>query len=215
MQNGTGLFCAEKGRNVIMRNKSPEPGKIGLVKLFLLFVKIGLVTIGGGYVMIPLLQEEFVEKRKLMEIKEFANIMAVAQAGPGGVAVNSSVVVGYKLKGLSGAIAAAVGTVLPSFAAIILLSAWLLHPGNRETLEGFLSGATPAVVGLLIAAAYSLGREVIEDKMGAVLAAGGLAAVVLLDIHPIIIIIAAGAFGYFFYKNKCFPGDEEGCDNHP
>lgn len=182
---------------------------IGYLELFLLFVKIGVVTIGGGYVMIPLLQEEFVEKRKYMEIKEFASIIAVAQAGPGGVAVNSAVVVGYKLKGLPGAIAAAVGTVLPSFLAIILLSAWLLHPGNRVLLEGFLSGATPAVVGLLIAAAYSLGREVIEDKMGAVLAAGGLAAVVLFEIHPIGVIVAAGVIGYLFYKDKV-SREEEG-----
>ena len=103
---------------------------IGYLELFLLFVKIGVVTIGGGYVMIPLLQEEFVEKRKYMEIKEFASIIAVAQAGPGGVAVSTLPLLWLQTEGVTWGNSAAVGTVLPSFLAIILLSAWLA-PGNR------------------------------------------------------------------------------------
>lgn len=162
--------------------------------------------------MIPLLQEEFVKKRKLMDTKEFCNIMAIAQAGPGGVAINSSTVVGYKLRGLPGAITATLGTVLPSFLVILLLAAWLLKPGNTVKLKGFMLGAAPAVVGLLIAASYSLGKDVIEDKMGAVLAAGGFAAVVIFGAHPVTVILAAGIVGFLYYRKKITPDETERCD---
>ena len=189
-----------------------EYQRIGLFELFMLFVKIGLLTIGGGYVMIPMLQEEFVNKRKLMDVKKFCNVMAIAQAGPGGVAINSSTVVGYELRGFIGAIVATIGTVLPSFLVIVFLAAWLLQPGSANILEGFLRGATPAIVGLLIAASYSLGKEVIEDKMGAVLAVLGLTAVVIFDVHPVIVIVIAGLLGFLYYRNKVKPDQGDSCD---
>lgn len=186
--------------------------KIGLFEIFILFVKIGLITIGGGYVMIPLLQEEFVTKRRLMETKEFCDVMAIAQAGPGGVAINSSTVVGYKLRGLAGAVVATMGTVLPSFLVIVLLAAWLLQPGHSRALRGFMSGAAPAVVGLLIAAAWSLGREVIEDKLGAGLAVSGFVGVVIFDIHPVIVISIAGAIGFLYFRKRIEPEAGDSCD---
>lgn len=185
-----------------------ERNNISMIKLFLLFVKIGLMTIGGGYVMIPLLQEEFVTKRKLMEAKEFCNVMAVAQAGPGGVAINSSTVVGYELAGIPGAIVATLGTIIPSFFVIVWLAIYLERSKGSPVLEGFLAGARPAVVGLLVAAAYSLGKEVIEDKRGAVLAVASLAAVIFFNVHPVLVIVFAGTCGYFCYRNKVMEEDE-------
>jgi chromate transporter len=187
-------------------------GEIGLLPMFFLFVKIGLVTIGGGYVMIPMLQKEFVTKRSLMDFKEFCNIMAIAQAGPGGIAINSSTVVGYKLRGFVGAVVATIGTVVPSFLVIVLLAAWLLQPGNADKLTGFMFGAAPAVVGVLIAAAWSLGKEVIEDKMGAVLAIAGFVAVVVLDVHPVLVILVAGLAGFFYYRTRIEPETGASCD---
>ena len=186
--------------------------EISLLQMFFLFVKIGLVTIGGGYVMIPLLQEEFVTKRGLMDFKEFCDIMAIAQAGPGGVAINSSTVVGYKLRGLMGSIVATIGTVMPSFLVIVFLAAWLLQPGNSEGLSGFMSGATPAVVGLLIIAAWSLGKEVIEEKMGAILAVAGFVAVVVLGFHPVLVIMGAGLTGFFYYRSRIEPETGAACE---
>ncbi|NLO90225.1 MAG: chromate transporter [Clostridia bacterium] len=173
--------------------------KIGLLEFFLLFVKIGIFTIGGGYVMIPLLQKEFVEKRKLMDVEEFLNIMALAQCGPGGVAINASTVVGYNIKGYLGALLATVGTVLPSFFAILLLAFYLLEHGSTEHIEQFLSGARPAVVGLLFASAYSLGREAIKDAKGTFIALASLLVLVLFNAHPILVIIAGGILGVLLY----------------
>ena len=188
-----------------------ENNDVGLFNLFLLFVKIGLVTIGGGYVMIPLLQKEFVDKRKLMETREFCDVMAIAQAGPGGVAINSSTVVGYKLAGIPGAIIATLGTILPSFVVIILLAIYLAYAKDSRVLKGFLAGASPAVVGVLLVGAYSLGKDVIEDLRGAFLAAGSFVAVIFFNIHPVLVIIIAGVCGYFCYRNKVLT-EEESCD---
>lgn len=187
-----------------------ERKSVGLFNLFLLFVKIGLVTIGGGYVMIPLLQKEFVDKRKLMETREFCDVMAIAQAGPGGVAINSSTVVGYKLAGIPGAVIATLGTILPSFVVIILLAIYLAYAKDSRVLKGFLAGASPAVVGVLLVGAYSLGKEVIEDLRGAFLAAGSFVAVIFFNIHPVLVIIIAGVCGYFCYRNKV-RAEEESC----
>jgi len=184
---------------------------MGLLQLFFLFVKVGIVTIGGGYVMIPLLQKEFVEKRKILDIKDFCDVMAVAQAGPGGVAINSSTVVGYRVAGLTGAIVATVGTIIPSFVVIVLLAVYLFRAEGSNVLEGFLSGARPAVVGLLVVAAWSLGKEVIEDKRGVVLAAASLAAVVFFNIHPVLVIVVSGVCGFFCYRNKV-QAEKERCD---
>jgi len=188
-----------------------EEKKIGMVEFFLLFIKIGIFTIGGGYVMIPLLQKELVEKRKLMDVEEFLNIIALAQCGPGGVAINASTVVGYNIKGYVGALLATVGTVIPSFFAILLLAFYLLKHGNTENIERFLSGARPAVVGLLLASAYSLGREAIKDAKGLFLALASILVLVLFNVHPILVITAGGILGLLLYfpregkkENKTF-----------
>ena len=178
-----------------------------LPRLFLLFVKIGAFTIGGGYVMIPLLQREFVERRGLIDAEDFYNIMAVAQSGPGGVAINSATAVGYKIRGLPGAFTATVGTVLPSFLAILILAFYLLKNRHTTLLENFLAGARPAVAGILIATSLTLGREMIRDKRGAALFAGGLLSILIFNFHPISVISAAGLMAYLMYQEH---GKEEG-----
>jgi len=176
--------------------------RLSLLKLFLLFVKIGAVTIGGGYVMIPLMQKEFGEKRKLLDIEDFLNIMALAQCGPGGVAINASTVMGYRIRGVAGAVLATIGTVLPSFLAIVVLAFFLLKYRDTSILERFLSGARPAVVGLLIAVAYSLGREAIKEVKALVLALGAVVALLAFDVHPVLIILVAGLAGQLLYGKK-------------
>lgn len=173
--------------------------RISSWEFFLLFVKIGIFTIGGGYVMIPLMQKEFVEKRKLMSVEEFLNIIALAQCGPGGVAINASTVVGYRIKGYWGALLATAGTVFPSFLAILLLAFYLLKHGNAEGIEKFLLGARPAVVGLLLASSYSLGKEAVKDKKGLFIALASILVLVLFDAHPILVITAGGILGLFLY----------------
>lgn len=121
-------------------------------QLFGSFFKIGAFTFGGGWAMISLIEREIVDKRRWIERAEFLDLLAVAQSLPGILAVNISVVVGDKLRGMRGSIAAAAGTILPSF-MIILAIAMFLTPEtitSSPTLTAIFKGIRPVVVALIV-----------------------------------------------------------------
>ena len=129
--------------------------------LFLTFAKIGAFTVGGGWAMISIIEREVVDKRHWLDRPEFLDLLAVAQTLPGILAVNISVVVGDKLKGLKGALVASAGTILPSF-LIILLIAMFLTPEtitSNPTLTAIFKGIRPVVVALIIAPVFSTARS--------------------------------------------------------
>ncbi|MBQ8055505.1 MAG: chromate transporter, partial [Paludibacteraceae bacterium] len=103
--------------------------------LFLSFFKIGLFTIGGGYVMIPLLREECVRKKKWFSEEEFVDIVTISQSTPGVLAINMSIFIGYKLKKLKGALITTLGTILPSFIIILLFAIFLAKYGELEIIQ--------------------------------------------------------------------------------
>ena len=93
-----------------------------LATIFVSFLKIGMFAFGGGYAMLPLIERELITKRKWIEQKEFLDLLTLAQSVPGPIAVNTSVFVGYKVRGLRGAAAALLGTVTPSFVIILAIT---------------------------------------------------------------------------------------------
>lgn len=93
-----------------------------MLKLFLTFLKIGAFTFGGGYAMVPLIQDELVNKQKLLEQEEFIDYLSIAQSYPGVLAVNISVLLGYKLYGIPGVLICTLGSALPSFCIVLVLS---------------------------------------------------------------------------------------------
>ena len=130
------------------------------LQLFLSFFKIGAFTFGGGWAMISIIEKEIVDKKHWIEREEFLDLLAVAQSLPGILAVNISVAVGDKLRGMKGAVTAALGTILPSF-MIILCIAIFLTPDlikNNETLSSIFKGIRPAVVALIIAPVITSAR---------------------------------------------------------
>ncbi len=178
-----------------MADGKPAPWK-ELWTLFAIFLRIGAFTLGGGYVMVPLIQREIVERRRMVPPEKFLDIMAWAQCGPGGVAINASSIVGYTIAGIRGAVVATLGAVLPSFAAILVVAAAFLRYRSLPMVEAFLYGARPAVVGLLLVAVYSLGRQVFRDRWSIWVAVAGFVLVALLDVHPALVILGAAAAGY-------------------
>lgn len=93
-----------------------------MIDLFFTFLNIGFFTIGGGYVMIPLIKEKFVENKNWLSESEFLDILAIAESSPGPIAINMSTYIGYKKYGLKGALMATFGVVLPSFVCIFIIS---------------------------------------------------------------------------------------------
>lgn len=130
-------------------------------QLFTSFFKIGAFTFGGGWAMISIIEKEIVDKKQWIKREEFLDLLAVAQSLPGILAVNISVAVGDKLRGMRGAVTAALGTILPSF-LIILCIAIFLTPDlikNNQTLSAIFKGVRPAVVALIIAPVISAARS--------------------------------------------------------
>ena len=134
-----------------------------LLHLFWTFFKIGATTFGGGYAMLPIIKHEVVERNSWISDEEFVDVVAVAQSVPGAVAVNSSIFIGYKVRGYPGAFAGMLGTVLPSFIVILLIAAFLLNL-QKQNRGSSLAGIRPAVVALIAAAVVRLGKPVVKPK---------------------------------------------------
>jgi len=115
------------------------------LQIFLSFFKIGAFTIGGGYVMIPLIEKEVVERRRWIEREEFTEMLTLAQSAPGPISINSAVFVGYKTLGLGGMITAVLGTVIPSFVVILLVAMFFTDIRENPTVERIFRGIRPAV----------------------------------------------------------------------
>ena len=131
-------------------------------KLFLLLlsmVKIGLFTFGGGYAMIPLLENEFVLKRRWIGEEEFFDVVTIAESTPGPIAVNAATYVGYRVGGIVGAILGTVGIVLPSFSVICLISLFFSRFVSIAWVAAAFRGIRIAVVFLIFSAAWRLFKK--------------------------------------------------------
>lgn len=130
-----------------------------LLDLFLTFAKIGLFTIGGGYAMIPLIEDECVEKRKWIEAEDMMNLLVVAESTPGPIAINCATYVGFKQKGLIGAICSTLGMVMPSLVIILIIALFLDRFLEITWVANAFSGIKVAVAIIIIDAALKLKKK--------------------------------------------------------
>lgn len=178
-----------------------------LLNLFLTFARIGAFTFGGGWAMISIIEREVVDKKHWLDRPEFLDLLAVAQSLPGILAVNISVVVGDKLRGLKGAVTAAAGTITPCF-LIILLIAMFLTPetitGN-PTINAVFKGIRPVVVALILAPVFTTAKASgIGWKMAWIPAVVALLIWSKIPVlsNPIIFIVAGGIGGYLLTRHS-------------
>lgn len=115
-------------------------------------MKIGTFTLGGGYAMLPLIQREVVDTQHWLNEEEYLNMIALAQAAPGVIAVNSAIFIGYRLAGWRGLMGAVLGAVLPSFVIILLIAMVFRNIREIPAVEAVMRGMRPAVVALLFVA---------------------------------------------------------------
>ena len=126
--------------------------------IFASFFKIGLFTFGGGYAMLPLIEQELIAKRGWIEHKEFLDLLTLAQSVPGPIAINTSVFVGYKMRGLKGAVAALLGSVLPSFVIILAIALLFADIRHNPVVDAAFKGMRPAELALIVVPEISLER---------------------------------------------------------
>lgn len=173
-----------------------------LLELFWTMFKIGALTFGGGYAMLPLIQAE-VERHGWMNASELVNFIAVSESTPGPFAVNISTYVGMELAGLPGAFCATLGVVLPSFIIILIVARCYEKFRASRTVKGCMAGLKPAVVGMITTAVLSVGKTVfLPFEMGSALCSLVIFVVSLVLVfrkkHPIAVILISAALGIAF-----------------
>lgn len=175
------------------------------LQLFFAFFKIGLFTIGGGYAMLTIIQQEIV-RYGWMTTAEFVDIVGVAEMTPGPIAVNAATFVGYRSAGVAGALVATTAVVLPSLISVLLVAkAWEKYKSSRG-VQGMFAGIRPVVAGLVGAAAIMVARASLQTLEGVDAVSGTLllAVAAFAGVHfkkwdPIKILIAAALLGLIIF----------------
>ncbi|KAB3530074.1 chromate transporter [Alkaliphilus serpentinus] len=169
------------------------------VKLFLAFLKIGAFSFGGGYAMLPLIEQEIVYINNWLSAYEFVDIIAISQMSPGPIAINAATFVGFKHLDVLGAVVATIGVVLVSFLLVTSLAQILLKYYKSPVVNGVFTGLRPAVIGLMAAACVSLFRTSVEDFKSLIICIAVLVIIHKTRTHPILIILLSGIMGIVVY----------------
>lgn len=170
--------------------------------LFREFLKIGLFTIGGGMAMIPQLQHVAVEEKKWLTEDEMIDCIAVSQALPGVIAINTATYIGMKLKGIRGAAASTLGVITPSFVIIILAVTLLENIGENPYVQGAFTGVKAAVCGLILVTVIKMGRRILRSWFAWLMAIVAFAAIVFLGINAVWAILAGAIAGIVYNAVK-------------
>ena len=167
---------------------------------FKTFFKIGSFTLGGGYAMIPLIEEEVVNRKQWLTKEDFLVLMAISQTLPGVFAVNFSIYIGHRLRGLKGSLALTTGTILPSFLIILLVAMFFTHFSDNHVVEAIFKGIRPAIVALIAAPCISLARSAHITLTNLWLPIFTVIAICLLGISPVYIIVLVAIGGFIYGK---------------
>ena len=171
-----------------------------LIDLFLTFARVGGLTFGGGYAMLPMLQQEVVGKRHWATEEEIMDYYALGQCTPGIIAVNVATFIGYKNRGVIGAIAATAGMIFPSLIIITLIAAFLKNFAELELVKNAFAGIRVCVGVLVLNAVKTLWKKGVIDKATLVIAAVVFLGMLLSNISPILFVIGAGLAGWLVKK---------------
>lgn len=172
--------------------------KVPLKQLFWSFFRVGALTFGGGYAMLPILEAEVVDRRHWIKDEELLNFYAIAQSTPGVIVVNTATFIGFTEAGYRGAVVATIGVIAPSIIIIILLALFMNGMGDNPVLAKALYGINIAVTALLVSALVRLGKKSITSIPNTVLAAASFVLVQFLGISTIFVILAAALLGVLF-----------------
>jgi chromate transporter len=180
-----------------------------LLELFLVFAKIGLFTVGGGYAMIPLITQE-ITQRNWLTLEGVIDIIAISEMTPGPFAINSATFIGVEQRGLIGAAAATIGVIVPSFIIVVLVARYFSKVKDHPIVQGILTGLRPAVIGLIASSTFMIAKNAfVQEAAGSLLGALNWRSIVIFGltllgiakfkIHPALMIILSAVFGIILF----------------
>ncbi len=181
-----------------------------LLRIFLTTLKLGAFTFGGGYAMIPLFKNEFVDKFCWIKQEDILNMVALSQSVPGAIAINCCILIGYRLKKLRGALVAVFGVILMPLILLTIITCFYESVKDNVYVAGALKGVRAAVVALLFYAFFSLIKPFRKDVLALIAFSAALVVSLAFGASSIIIILAAIVFGVTagilrIKKEKCAP----------
>jgi len=166
-----------------------------LVEIIVAFTKMGFMTFGGGFAMIPLISEELVEKKQWLDQEKLLETIAVAQALPGSLSINISVLVGYEVADVAGALAAVVGAALPPFSTIMLLAAFFGMFQNNLVVDAAFKGVRCAVVALIWNAGLGTAKTTVKDPFSMAIFAFTIVVMMFTSLNPAVLIVFLAMIG--------------------
>lgn len=170
-----------------------------LLQLFITFFKIGAFSFGGGYAMLPLIEEEVIQNHHWLTSTEFIDILAVSEMTPGPIAINSATFLGYKVAGVLGSTVATLGVVLPSFIVMSIIFHFLSRFKNSPYVDWVFRGIRPVVLGLITSAAITVSKSTFIDYKSVLIAGLLFYLVSFKKFNPILAIVLAGGLGILLY----------------
>lgn len=184
-----------------MTLENPKAEKVSkkkiLAKLFVSTLYLSAFMFGGGYVIVTLMKKKFVDEYHWIEENEMLDLVAIAQSSPGAIAVNGAIVVGYKLAGIIGALVAILGTILPPFIIISVISVCYHAFRSNFYVAEMLSGMQAGVGAVIASVTYDMGAPIVKEKdpMSLFIMVGAFLAACVLEINVIYIVITCGVLG--------------------
>ena len=169
-----------------------------MFEAFKTFFKIGLFTLGGGYAMIPIIQEEVVERHKWIEKEQMLDLIAIAQSCPGVFAINISTFVGYKIGKVKGALCTTLGAALPSFLIILLVAIFFRQFQDHPAVAAIFRGIRPAVVALIAVPTFNLAKTARIGWANCWIPIVSALAIWAMGVSPLVIIMVAAVAGYLY-----------------
>ena len=171
-----------------------------LWQLFLAFAKVGVMTFGGGYAMIPILEREIVDNHGWATNEELMDYYAVGQCTPGVIAVNTATFIGYKTAGVPGGVIATLGVVFPSVVIITLIAGLITRFADIPAVKSAFAAVRVCVCVLIFNSVLKLWKGAVKDKAALVLFLAVFLLSVFFDISPIVFVLLCGAVGILFTK---------------
>jgi len=195
------LLCLESEDTLLSRQEIKTDKPESLWHILLTFLKVGAFTFGGGYAILPVIQQEVVNNKKWVSPEEFSDILIITQGMPGQLALNSAIQIGIRLRGIPGGLMGALGVTAPSVIILLAIAAYF-YPLLRDNdyVQAIFYGLRPAVVALIAAAAVKMGRGILQGLNGVILCAVLLVIAIITQIHPIIILLVGGLAGMIVCK---------------
>lgn len=177
--------------------KNNENRKLLLWKIFVSTLYLSAFTFGGGYVIVTLMKKKFVDEYHWIEENEMLDLVAIAQSSPGAIAVNGAIVVGYKLAGVWGAVISILGTIIPPFAIISIISVGYNAFRDNYIISQLLEGMQAGVGAVIASVTFEMGGQVGKEKDTAsvLIMTGAFLASCILKINVVYIVITCGILG--------------------